>query len=373
MNHLKRCILFALFLVPVFEANATAATPSPNLLKTKQEAEAKGYAFITDHDEIVAKAKKEGQVRVVASMDSSNIKAQIAEFKKRYPFIDIHVHESQGTEAAKRLLLEIQSGTAKEWDVILVASDFRSEYIPYIWKGDILGMATHGVLRIPPLMVDRKNKNVVAVHTHFQVTVYNPALVPANVIPKTWEDILRPELKGNKFAVDIRPQEVAGLVPAWGLEKTLDFARKIAQQQPLWVRGASRTMTAMQLGEVPMMIGPNFGSFKGMQRKDPAGVLRYVVLEPVPVRFGNEQAILATSQHPNAGLLWLEWMATPEARKINDEHEYNSSVYLRGSLAEQELKGKKLSVVDWEHQHNMEKWQAQVFEAYGFPKAESRK
>jgi hypothetical protein len=42
-----------------------------------------------------------------------------------------------------------------------------------------------------------------------------------NLVPKTLEDLLRPELKGRKFAVDIRPKDVAGLVPAWGLEKTL--------------------------------------------------------------------------------------------------------------------------------------------------------
>ena len=35
----------------------------------------------------------------------------------------------------------------------------------------------------------------------------------------------------------------------------------------------------------------------------------YVVPEPVPVRFGNLQAIAATTEHPHAALLWLEWLA----------------------------------------------------------------
>ena len=71
----------------------------------------------------------------------------------------------------------------------------------------------------------------------FQVTAYNKNLIPANQVPKTWEDMLKPEFKGKKFAVDIRSQELAALVPVWGLEKVLDFARKIAAQQPIWVRG----------------------------------------------------------------------------------------------------------------------------------------
>lgn len=63
-------------------------------------------------------------------------------------------------------------------------------------------------------------------------------------------------------------------------------------------------------------------------------------------------------------------MASPEAQKLADEHEpVSSSVYVRGGVVEQELRGKKLSVVSWEDQANFGGWQAKVFEAYGFPKA----
>jgi hypothetical protein len=43
-----------------------------------------------------------------------------------------------------------------------------------------------------------------------------------------------------------------------------------------------------------------------------------------------------------------------------------------GGAIEQELRGKKLSVVNWDHHENIEKWQKQVFEAYGFPKVERK-
>jgi hypothetical protein len=67
-------------------------------------------------------------------------------------------------------------------------------------------------------------------------------------------------------------------------------------------------------------------------------------------------------------------MASAEAQKLADDHEpLGSSVYVRGGAVEQELRGRKLSVVSWDHHQNMEQWQAKVVEAYGFPKAESRK
>jgi len=365
--HFFKSLGLAFFMAIWVVDEAFAAAASPDLLKAKQEAEAKGYTFITNHDEIVAKAKKEGKVRFVASMDPDNIKANTAAFRKKYPFIDIDGEETSGPDSAQRLLLEVQSGRAKEWDITWISPQFYTELTPYLWKVDLLGMATHGVLQIPPPMIDAKYGNVVAFDTNFQVTAYNAKLLPANLVPKTWEDLLRPELKGRKFAIDIQPKDVAALVPAWGLEKTLDFARKLAAQQPVWMRGGSRALASIIAGEIPMTVGPNFGTVKRAQRKDRTGVLQYVLPEPVPVRSSNAQAILSTSQHPHTALLWLEWLASPEAQKIADETDFISSLHVRGSVVERVLRGRKLSFA--EDFHLREQWEGMVVEAYGFPKA----
>ncbi|MGH7846922.1 MAG: ABC transporter substrate-binding protein [Candidatus Binatia bacterium] len=364
---------FTLSLLLMF-ASAHAAAASPTLLQAKNEAEAKGYTLITSRDDIIAKAKKEGNLQAVVNMDPANIKASAEAFRKRYPFINLQIVETTGTDGAQRLFLEVSAGRSKQWDVVHIAKEFWSQYLPYLLKIDILAMAQQGVLQIPPPMIDPINRNILAFSSRFNVTVYNKNLVPANQIPKTWEDLLKPELKGKKFAVDIRPTEVAALVPAWGLEKTLDFARRIKEQDPIWVRGGTRTMTAILAGEVPMLMGPNFHSMKELEVKDRTGVLKYVILEPVPLRFGNEQVILTTAQHPHAALLWLEWMASAEAQKITDEQEpLASSIYMRGGVVERELRGKKLSTVGWEHYQHIDQWYAKVVEAYGFPKADAKR
>jgi iron(III) transport system substrate-binding protein len=353
-----------------------AATASPALLEAKRQAEANGYVFYANRDEIVAKAKREGKLRVYVNSDAPVLKVATAAFTKRYPFIQLHAHPtSGGTDAAQALLLQVKSGTAgQDWDVIYISVDFYSQYMPHLWKADILGMAQHRVLQIPPPMIDPKHRNIVAFFSRFQITAYNKTLLPIGKAPQTWEDILKPEFKGRKFAVDIRPTEIAALVPAWGLEKTLAFAKKIAAQEPIWVRGGTRTLTAILAGDVPMMVGPNFERVKQIQEKDAARVLEYVIFEPVPLRLSEEEAIVGTAQNPHAALLWLEWMASAEAQKIVDDHQpLTASVYVRGSVVERELRGKKLSVVDWDHHQSMDEWQAKVFEAYGFPKAEGKR
>ena len=105
-------------------AETFAAEPSPNLSKAKQQADAKRYTFITNHNEIVAKAKKEGKVRVTAAMDPANIRIYGAAFQKKYPFIDVDGIESTGPDVAQRRLRELKSGAAKEWDVLLVYAAF---------------------------------------------------------------------------------------------------------------------------------------------------------------------------------------------------------------------------------------------------------
>jgi len=263
---------------------------------------------------------------------------------------------------------------AKDWDVLHLSTDFYNEYLPYLWKMDVLGMAQQGILQIPAPMIDPKHRNVVGYYSRFQVTAYNKNLVAADKVPKLWEDLLKPEYKGKKFAADIRPTEVAALVPAWGLERTIDFARKIAAQDPMWVRGGSRTVTAIAAGEVPMMIGPNFHTTKRAIGKDKLGNLQYVALEPVPVRLSLEEAIQTGAKNPHAALLFLEWMASHESQKIADEHEPAiSSLHVRGGIVEQELRGKKLSTVSWDHHQQMDQWQAKVVEAYGFPQAEIKR
>ena len=347
------------------------AADAPLTTKAKPVAQAKGYVSVGNHNDLVEKAKQERNLRILVNMDPATLKVAAKAFNQRYPFINLHAQEITGTDMVQRNVLEIKSGRAREWDIIYPSRDLYSEYQPYLWKIDLLHMAERGVLQIPGAMIDPKNRNIVAPYTRIIAAAYNKDSVTAEQLPKTWEDFLKPEFKGRKFAVDIGPRPIACLVPAWGLEKTLDFARKLAAQEPVWVRGVSRTLPSIVTGEVPMMMGTLLHSVKRAELKDRTGVLRHVVLEPVPVYLTSEQAILATSQNRHAAVLWLEWMASSESQKIADDQEPMGSSHLfRGGGVEQELRGKKLSWVNWEQHANMESWMTKLFEAYGFPNAQ---
>jgi hypothetical protein len=81
---------------------AFAQSPSPALLKAKQEAEARNYIFETNRDEILARAKKEGKLRVLCSFEPAVRSRMISSFKKKYPFSDCGGDRDRGASVAIR-------------------------------------------------------------------------------------------------------------------------------------------------------------------------------------------------------------------------------------------------------------------------------
>src|SRR4026207_215525 len=105
---------------------ANAATPS--LLKARQAAQANGFVFEASHDEILAKAKKEGKLRVISSLDKETYKQLTDAFKQKYPFIDFALTPVDGSEAAQRFLMELRAGSGKNWDSVHLSRDFYNEF-----------------------------------------------------------------------------------------------------------------------------------------------------------------------------------------------------------------------------------------------------
>ena len=359
--------------LPVSGTHAVAAGPA--VTQAKSEAETKGYIFLSNHDEIVARAKSEGRLKVFSGLDGQRTLKDLGEqFRKKYPFITSFQAEERGSGgASQRFLMEIKAGLAKEWDATTVLTDLYSEYLAYIKKFDILGMAKHGVLDIPEQVIDPITRGVVAITSEMQVVAYNKKLLAPDNVPTKWEDFLKPEFKGRKFCADIRPTILSALVPTWGLEKVVDFARKIAAQEPVWVRGNAGTMPTIASGETALFMGPNFGPVVVHQSKAAGADLGYRVIEPVPARLGEGNTVLATSEHPYSALLWLEFLVSAEAQRTIDKYEPGeASLFLPGSIQGEAIRGKKLSLIQWDVFQNMEPWQKELVKAYGFPRVEKK-
>ena len=252
-----------------------------------------------------------------------------------------------------------------------MVADFWTEYIPYLKKIDLLGMATQNVLAIPPAMIDPKNRNIMSIGSAIFAIGYNRKLISEEKIPNSWEDFLKPEFKGKKFMVDLRPQGFAALAAGLGEKWAFDYAGKIAAQQPVWVRGQSRTVVVLAAGEHPMLHLAYYHSCLRPARNDPDTSVACKIIEPVPVRLHEFAALPVTAPRPYSALLWLEFQVTPEGQSLINSHEpMNLSIYAAESELKKVIQGKKLSVNNWDTLHNTPRWEQNTLKAFGFPNAE---
>jgi ABC-type Fe3+ transport system substrate-binding protein len=355
---------------------ASAAESSAVLLKARKEAEAKGFIFETSRDAILAKAKKEGALKVLSGLDPSAHSAMMAGFRKKYPFLKIDMAEITGPDSAQRFIMELKSGSKNDFDISHASTDFYPEYIPFAKKFDLLGMAEHGVLRIPTKMIDPKQRAFAAFGSAISVVAYNKNLIPPDKVPSQWEDFLKPEFKGRKFLVDMRPHAFAAF-PACpqeglGLEWMLKYAKGLREQNPIWSRGHSRGLNSILAGEYAIHSGTHYHSLVRAMSKDPTGVLQVKIVEPVPVRLTQLELVLASAAHPYAALLYLEHEASPEGQDAIDKHAYVGSIFYPGSSISKAIQGKRLCINGFADFHNSDKWMAMAVEAFGFPKESTK-
>jgi iron(III) transport system substrate-binding protein len=349
--------------------SALAASPSPSLAKAKQEAEAKGFTFVSSRDEIIRNAKSEGKVSVLMSMSASNFQPIIDSFKKKYPFIkDVRIQEITGSDSFQAFLLGLKAGTVKEWDVGDAATDWYNDFPPYAMKLDLLGMASEKVLAIDPRMVDPDHRTLVSIASTVASAAYNKNLIAADKVPNTWDDFLKPEFKGKKFAVNVRPLNMPSLMAGLGEEWGVNYARKTKDQDPIWGLGEARLMTSLSVGEIALFQITNYNSCARAAQKDPSKSIVCKIIEPVPVRLHEMEFVIKGAAHPYSALLFLEHQVSAEVQRIIDQQEpLKSSLYANGEIAKL-VKGKKTSVHDFKTYQHTAKWVEMIVDAYGFPR-----
>jgi ABC-type Fe3+ transport system substrate-binding protein len=340
------------------------------LLIHKADAASDGYVSIGSRDELIAKAKKEGRLNAISSLDAGTFKPMMQSFSKKYPFIEVRMQEIGGPEALQRFLLELKAGTVKDIDSSEASSEFYNEFAAHAMKLDILNLAQKGIVTINSKMVDPENRAVVAVASQICSIAYNKNRIAANAVPDKWEDFLKPEFKGRKFIADVRPQCMASMMAGMGEESVVKYARQIKEQEPVWLRGNARAMSALATGEQALHQMTFYSSCVDAAKKDLTQSMVCKIIEPTPVLLRENQFILKNAAHPHAALLFIEHMASREGQKVIDDYEpIKSSVYADGEVAKL-TKGKKLAVNDHRTFQNTPKWMKLVVDAYGLPRAE---
>jgi iron(III) transport system substrate-binding protein len=323
----------------------------------------------TSHDDIVKKAEATdgGKVDILLSLD--NLDAVAAGFEKAYPKLKAHIVEFTGTDVYQRFALEAEAdAVSDDWDVAYAPPENYAEFQKLMANYDFVKLSADGVLDIPEKMIDQDAKKVVSASSQIGAIGYNKDLISEDELPKTWEDLLDPKWKG-KFVLDVRPSNMAPMVAVWGEDKTYAFAKKLAAQDPVWVRGNTDALTRIQAGENELMVFANYHSGIRAMEKDPKSALRMKLIDPIPVRVGESLGIFNSdiANNPAGAALFIEWMSSPAAQAILDQDPLKSSIYSDTGRIGQIVKEHETATADFDRFAEMEGYMGKIVEAFGFP------
>lgn len=150
------------------------------------------------------------------------------------------------------------------------------------------------------------------------VLTYNTAKVKPEEAPKKWEDLLDIKWKGK---VSTGHPGFSGYVGTWVLTmKKLygwQYFEKLEKNKPQIGRSINDTVTALNAGERQVAAGADGSTLFSAARGNPLAVSyptdgSVLIIAP--------SAIMKGSKHPNAAKLFMEFLYSVEAAKINAKH-----------------------------------------------------
>ena len=220
-------------------------------------------------------AKKEGALVFYTTMDIQNSKPLLDAFNKKFPFIRADLVRLGGTAMVSRILTEAQAGASK-FDVALGISPSLT---PMREKNLIAPYVSTEAAQLYDDLYDPKGYWT-TVYLNTLVLGYNSKVVSRNDLPKTYDDLLKPQYK-QKFIIDIENHDVfVALTQEWGQEKALAYFRGLAKQEPVFLRGNTNRANFVSVGERSM----TFVYAQVIERMKQTGApVDWIPLEPVAV------------------------------------------------------------------------------------------
>jgi iron(III) transport system substrate-binding protein len=258
---------------------------------------------------LVEEAKKEGQLNWYTSMSVVDHTKFLELFNKKYPFIKVNVRRVGGERLITIITTEHRAGKTM-FDVVISSgvapSLIRSGIFAKYLSPEYTHFAT-GTKDPEGYWADT--------YTNSLALSYNTRMVPKDRIPQRWEDLLAPQWKGKKIAIDTEPYEwFDAVLRVMGKEKGWDFLKRFGEQELVVVRGNNLRAQQLAAGEFPF--GFSYAHQIDRMKKDNAPV-EWVKSERIfAVNLLHPVFIATRATNPNAARLFVDFSLSKEAQQL---------------------------------------------------------
>jgi ABC-type Fe3+ transport system substrate-binding protein len=256
---------------------------------------------------IVQAARKEGEIVWYTTMSADQSNAFMTRFQQKYSFLKPSVIRLGGNALLSRIITEAKAGKS----FFDVAHGTGEIVLPLMDMGLIAPYASPERKAFPDDLQDKRGYWT-SVYVNSVVLGYNKNLIKGQPVPRSYEDLLHARWKGRKISVDSTYVTfLQGLISAWGKDRALDFLKKLAEQEPVVMRGSTVRVQLAAAGEFPLVIAyANIIQYL----TEKGAPIDWVPLEPAVISV-NTVMLGAKATHPNAAKLFIDFTLSKEGQE----------------------------------------------------------
>ncbi|AJE46758.1 iron(III) transport system substrate-binding protein [Celeribacter indicus] len=285
-------------------------------------------------EELVEAATEEGRLVWYESTVPAEADVVIDAFREKYPDIAVDYVSIGGSQRMARISQESMSGgpTADvSFDAAAAVMTLADQGFvePGGWEGFGFDAASGEV----------PNDFMIRLDSIPYVTIYNRDLVPEEDVPQSYDDLLKDDYAGN-WATWARPNGLINLLPAWGPEKTRDFVTELAATRPRLYRDHQAVSSAVAAGEVAMGHFIPYQSVRPLVERGAPVEVAFLTPSPIVSIYGY---VPKFAEHPNAGKLFLVWLASPEGAAVFEQATGRGSPFKPATMLGQLMEGMETS------------------------------
>jgi iron(III) transport system substrate-binding protein len=250
-----------------------------------------------------------GKLVLYTSQPDRDAQRTVEGFRKKHPDVDVEIFRSGTTEVMSKLMAEIAAGSPRA-DVLLIADALSMEKLKA--AGQLMPYPQADVREFPPATYDKDK-------TYFGTKIITTGMIvnnQASMKPRSWNDLLKPEAKGQVALPSPLYSGAAAIhMAALRADPAIgpDYYEKLAKNGAVALRGNGAVLNAVAGGQKMYGIIVEFMTLNAKAKGSPVDFVFPVegvsiVTEPT--------AILKATKNPQAAHAFVDFLLSKDGQEL---------------------------------------------------------
>jgi iron(III) transport system substrate-binding protein len=267
-------------------------------------------------ERLAAKARQEGTLTLYTSMATTESGPLAAAFEKKYG-VKVQLWRALSENVLQRALAEARGGR-RSMDVV----ETNAPEIEALARENVVAEFDTPYIADLPAWAIPAHRRWLGDRANLWVTGYNTGKLKREDLPAMLERFAEPQWKGRLALEATDSDWMYGVIEFMGEDRGLEFFHRLGALKPEMRKGHILVAQLVAVGEMPVCLTIYSGNADSIKAK--GGPIDWLAVEPL---VGRPQAVAPArnAPHPNAALLFADFLLSPEGQKLMSDMGRNPS------------------------------------------------